>query len=130
MDKDVSYSGLLVKSLKVLYAVFGYLPAVWLLSFFALMSVAMVKLGVIPHHMQSPDPASLGMDSYAYMTAMLGVMALLSMIAWPLLSLVILLSPFKKEVLTAPPLICFLIGTAGYLFLEFQLPTVLTWVTG
>jgi hypothetical protein len=129
MDKDISYSGMLVKALKVLYVVLGFLPAVWLLSFVAVIGAATFRLGNIPHYMQSPSPASLGLEAYAYMTAMTGAMALISMFVWPVLSAIVFFSPLRNAVLTSRPLILFSAGTAGYLLLEWQASNVLTWIT-
>lgn len=128
MDKDVSYSGLLLKSLKVLYVVFGFLPAVWLVAFLAVVSVATVKLGGVPHYGQSPVPASLGLESYTYMTMMIGVMALLSVVVWPVLTLITFLLPYRNEVITRRPFILFVIGAAGYWIFKWWLPEVFMWV--
>jgi hypothetical protein len=130
MDKDLSYSGLVVKSLRVLYVVLGFLPSVWLVSFLAVIAVASLKLGGIPHNMVSPTPSALGLQSYAYMSAMVGAMSLIAMFAWPVISLVVLLTPWRTMVLTKRPFIFFVIGVAGYLFFGLQMPGVLVWVTG
>lgn len=128
MGKDVSYSGLLLKSMKVLYVVLGFLPAVWLVAFLAVVAAASFKLGGLPHYVQSPGPASLGLDSYTYMTMMIGVMALLSVIVWPVLTLILFLLPYRNEVITRRPFILFVMGAAGYWILKLWLPDVFMWV--
>jgi hypothetical protein len=128
MDKDISYSELLVKSLKVLYIVLGFLPSVWLVSFLAVISIASLKLGTIPHYLQNPDPASIGLAPYAYMTLMIGVMALLAFFVWPVLTLILFLLPYRKEIITSRPFVMFVVGTAGYWIFKLWLTEVFLWV--
>ncbi len=128
MDKDISYSGLLVKSLKVLYIVLGYLPTVWLISFLAVISFATLKLGTIPSFMHSPDPARIGMESYTYMTLMIGVMALLAVIVWPVLTLVVYFLPYRDVVITRRPFSFFVLGAAGYWVFRLWFTDVFLWI--
>jgi hypothetical protein len=128
MDKDFSYSGLLVKALKVLYVVFGFLPSVWLVSFLAVISAATFKLGRIPLYTESPDPARLGLESFAYMTLMIGVMALLAVVVWPVLTLIVYFLPYRDAIITRKPFVLFLVGAAGYWILRLWFPNVFLWV--
>ncbi|HWA35373.1 MAG TPA: hypothetical protein VG737_14635 [Cyclobacteriaceae bacterium] len=128
MDKDISYSGLLVKSLKVLYVVLGYLPMAWLVSFLAVISVAAFKLGNVPLYMQSPDPAKLGLESYSYMTLMIGVMALLAVIVWPVLTLIVFFLPYRDAVITRRPFYLFVAGAAGYWIFRLWFTNIFLWI--
>jgi hypothetical protein len=129
MDKDISYSGLLAKSLKVLYVVLGFLPSVWLVSFLAVISAATFQLGAIPHYMQSPNPASIGLASYAYMTLMVGVMALLAVIVWPVLTLIVFFLPYRDEIISKRPIVTFLVGAMGYWLFKLWLTDTFLWIT-
>ncbi len=128
MDKDVSYSGLLLKSLKVLYVVLGFLPAFWLTAFMAVVSLGFFKLGTFPSYSQTSGPVELGLQSYAMMTLTLGAMSLIAMIAWPVLVLAVYFSKYKSAVLIRNPFIAFAAGLAGYLLLRFAFADLFDWV--